>query len=98
MATRAERFRAREERKGPKATKGPKGAHAAKHTNVSKRAGHKATYALEPHAPRTRPSRKSTRSSANRSKPDANFQLREERRTRSPKARATKRKRARTAA
>lgn len=42
------------------------------------RAGRKATYAQEEHGT-ARPSRKSTRASANRAKPDANLNLREER-------------------
>lgn len=97
MATRAERFRAGQERRGPKKQrKGPVGAHGAQDPHGRKRnpnraAARKATYALETHTPRARPSRKSTRASANRSKPDTNFQLRSERAARAPKARRARR-------
>jgi hypothetical protein len=57
--------------------------------NLSRRAGRKASVALEGSLT-DRPSRKSTRKSANRSKPDSNLQRRETRRTSSPKTRATR--------
>ena len=55
--------------------------------NRSKKAGRKAGVALEDSA-EARPSRKSTRKSANRSKPDSNLARRATRKTTSPKARA----------
>ncbi len=77
MATRAERFRSDSERTGrggrraaKKATKRP-AAHPGTHT------ASKVTYAREIHGT-ARPSRKSSRASANRAKPDTNFNLREE--------------------
>lgn len=57
--------------------------------NQSKHAAKKATVALED-SQQDRPSRKSTRASANRSKPDSNLQRRQTRRTTAPKARATR--------
>lgn len=99
MATRAEKFRAQEERspaKKKRAKPGPTGAHPAhdahKRKNAtSKRAGRKATYALERTKANTRPSRKSTRKSANRSKPDTNFELRRERKNNAPATRHSRR-------
>jgi hypothetical protein len=54
-------------------------------SNESKRAGKKATYAFEGTAARR--SRKSTRKSANRAKPDAGLTIREEFRKSAPKER-----------
>jgi len=78
MATRAEQFRNQEQRlsKGetpPAKKRAPKGGQLAKPRAVPSNA----TYALEASAPDGRRSRKSTRASANRAKPDTNFNLRE---------------------
>jgi hypothetical protein len=93
MATRAEQFRSQQERangtrgkKKRKAQRKPKKAawsHEKHHADV------KATHALEDTAPGTRPSRESTRSSSNRSKPDSAFNLTEEVRKGAPRMRAT---------
>ncbi len=101
MATRAESRRAEEQRHGitPKARKRAR----AKKTRAQKlgaphpatHAGAKATYALEIPSKKGRASRKSTRASANRSKPDSNLVLREGRRKGSPESRS-RRARART--
>jgi hypothetical protein len=97
MATRAETFRAAEERKPKRRKKtGPTGAHAAHDSHGRKsapnrRAGRKATYALERRTPGARPSRKSTRRSANRSKPDSNLERNRERKLNAPKARHARR-------
>ncbi len=101
MATKAEQTRAEAEKKGPNPKKAKKAAQkkTAKKAGAStnKKAGKKATFAKETTAPGKRPSRKSTRSSANRSKPDTNLTLRSERAKRAPenaaataKARATR--------
>lgn len=96
MATRAETHHAEEQRHGitPKARKRAKArrsrteklgaAHAKKH------ASNKASYALEVPSKKGRSSRKSTRASANRAKPDSNLVLREGRRKGSPENRARK--------
>ncbi len=95
MATRAESYRARAER-SPKAN--PK---RKRHASIKKpkkgawshekhHAGVKATHAYEPSAPGARPSRESTRASANRSKPDAGFEVTEEVRKGAPQVRARK--------
>jgi hypothetical protein len=98
MATRAETFRAQQQKHPSKrrAKPGPKNAHGAhdargRKSAPNRRAGRKATYALERRTANARPSRKSTRKSANRSKPDTNFELRRERKTNSPEARHRRR-------
>lgn len=63
------------------------GTPLADRTRDKKHAARKATYALELSAPATTPSRKSTRKSANRSKPDTGFNLREMLLKGSPEAR-----------
>lgn len=104
MATKAERFKAAEQRKHQasgdgKATplKKPRGGRPATTTadggarNVSKHAARKAAYDLE--ETRTspgRPSRKSTRKSGNRQKHGSQLKARQTMRTRSPRARAEK--------
>jgi hypothetical protein len=102
MATKAERFKAAEERKGPKAeakpktrSEGPKHALRAPEStgarNVSKHASRKAAYDLEDtRASSARPSRKSTRKSGNRQKHATQLKSRQTMRTRSPRARAEK--------
>lgn len=97
MATRSETFRSAQERthKPNKAAK--KRASRANHdprgraTHENRRAGRKATYALEPRVASKRPSRKSTRKSANRAKPDTNMNLRSERRQDSARSRHSRR-------
>jgi hypothetical protein len=84
MATKAEWFRYRAERAGPKKASAAKrptvaAALAAKATephNLSKRSGSKALYALEDST--GRPSRKSSRKSSNRQKTDVQFRMRRE--------------------
>ncbi len=79
MATRSEWFRYLAERSGPKKAKqaqarGQSDDAAAKPHNVSARAAKNALYALEP-AGAGRPSRKSSRKSANRQKNDVQFRM-----------------------
>jgi hypothetical protein len=93
MATRSENFRAEEQRKGPRAADG--GARSTQKATASQEhakthAEKKASYARELPAEGSQPSRKSTRKSANRSKPDTNLILRESRKNRSPEARFRK--------
>ncbi len=83
MSTKSEQYRAEEQRKGPATAKrnrsGSKpGVAPAKRSRSKTRAGKKATYAYEPTQAGKRPSRKSSRKSANRSKPDAAFNIGEE--------------------
>ncbi len=95
MATRSEQYRAQAQRHPSKQSKKKAAEHAAKksrlkrklkaHENV--RAGKKATVALEPRPATARPSRKSSRASANRSKYDTNIELRAERAKKSPQSR-----------
>jgi len=95
MATKAEQFRSQQERsptkrrgkgrKPHKAQKKPKKggwSHEKHHADV------KATHAFEATAPGKRPSRKSTRGSANRAKPDAALNINEENRKGAPEQRA----------
>jgi len=99
MATKSERAKAEETKKGTKPKRARKLAQrktdAEKHQHHEpKAAGKKATYEKEPApAKGKRPSRKSTRAGANRSKPDTNLNLRSERAKSSPKARARASKR-----
>lgn len=94
MATKAESQHAEDIRHGvtPKARKRAKATKRRGEklavVHPTKRAGQKATYAQEAPAKTGKVSRKSTRKSANRSKPDTNLTLRQERRTRSPTTRA----------
>jgi hypothetical protein len=85
MPTRAEQFRHDEERK-PKKSPPKKASKAAKKKTHKKgddirttggSAGKKAVYADEAQAEKGQPSRKSTRKSANRSKPDSSLTRRE---------------------
>jgi hypothetical protein len=98
MPTRSERFRSEQERrqrrakkKAPARKKPAEGGAQKRPTRRSR----KATYGIEPHLPGERPSRKSTRGGANRVKPDAPFNRREELTKGSPENRAG-RSRART--
>lgn len=96
MATRAESHHAEEQRRGP-TPKARKRAKAKKtraqklgSTHPATHAAAKASYALEAPSKKGRVSRKSTRASANRAKPDSNLVLREERRKGSPENRSRK--------
>jgi len=90
MSTKAERVHTEEQRHGPT----PKARKRAKATKTraeklrvpheTKHAGNKASYAQEAPSKVGRASRKSTRKSANRAKPDTNLTLREERLKRAP--------------
>jgi hypothetical protein len=97
MATRAENFRAAEERKPKRRKKkGPTGAHNAHDAHggkraVNRRAGRKASVVLERRTPGKRPSRKSTRRSANRSKPASTLERQHERKLNAPEARHARR-------
>ena len=94
MATKAEQWKSEEERKhvagkrpGRVSKKKPKKAtwrHDKKH------AGQKATHAREDTAPGKRPSRESTRGSANRAKPDSAMNRTEQAKKGSPTNRARK--------
>jgi hypothetical protein len=96
MPTRAESFHARSQRRGltAKAKKLAKArktrAEKLREAHESKRAGAKATWAREAPSPSGRVSRKSTRASANRAKPDSNLDLREQRTKGSPASRFRK--------
>ena len=87
MATKAEQFHSSSQRTGhPKRTSAKK-PRKGKWSHDKAHAGSKATHALE--APTEgRPSRESTRGSANRAKADASMNINEENRKGAPKARA----------
>ncbi len=91
MATKAEQFKSRQQRHGKKAAPAPRKAtkpdEAPLSRNASVAAGRKASFALE-ESSADRPSRKSTRGSTNRQKPDSNLKRRETRRVSSPARRA----------
>ncbi len=93
MATQAEQYHAEEQRtgRGKKVREGrtKPGTAPKDRSRANKRAGRKATYALEESAGK-RPSRKSTRKSANRSKPDAALNAREALQKDSPEQRYIK--------
>jgi hypothetical protein len=93
MATRSEQAHAEEQRKGPRgwirAGRSKPGVPREDRSPDRKHAGKKATYALEPER-EGRPSRKSTRKSANRSKADSRLNIREQIQKTSPDARARK--------
>lgn len=96
MATRSERFHAEEQRHASKRAKKRAAEHDAKKARIKRKlhahenvhAGNKATVALEPRpAKGKRPSRKSSRKSANRSKFDTSQELRSEAKKATPEAR-----------
>lgn len=92
MATRAEQYRAEEQRKGKRKVRSGRskpGVPGPKRTRAKKHAAKKATYALE-ETKGKRPSRKSTRKAANRMKPDAGLNRREELQKGSPENRYEK--------
>lgn len=74
---------------GVSATDRKAGGDSTSDRNRSTRAAKKASYELEDSAT-DRPSRKSTRGSENRAKPDSNLQRRQVRKTSSPKERAVR--------
>jgi hypothetical protein len=88
MSTKSQQFRAEEQREHANRNVQSERTRPDPTTNESERAGKKATYALEETAGRR--SRKSTLKSANRSKPDAGMNIREEFRASSPKERHTR--------
>jgi hypothetical protein len=94
MPTRGEQFRYEEQRKNNKggAKRASKQSHkkGAEILTDTGYVGKKATYAYEPKPESGRPSRKSSRKSANRSKPDTQLNLREERAKTSPESRYRK--------
>jgi len=96
MATRSQQFRVAQERRHPAARAAisprPKvlGGKRGSRSAFMKHAEKKATYAFEVAAADGRHSRKSTRGSANRAKPDTNFNLREALLKGSPEARFRK--------
>jgi hypothetical protein len=90
MATRAEQFRSEERKHGPR-RKARTTKRKAKSSDWSRKSAHaasKATRAFEEVAPGKRPSRESTRGSANRAKADAALNVTEEARKGSPESRA----------
>jgi hypothetical protein len=99
MSTRSENARSEQQRKSSSTKRakkaksnGANGAHGAhdaggQQHHANAKSARKATYALETHTPGKRPSRKSTRKSANRSKPDTNLELRAQRKKNSPEGR-----------
>jgi hypothetical protein len=100
MATRSEAFRANQQRHRSKQAKKRAAEHAAKKDRIKRKAGahenvharKKATTALEAHPKGKRPSRKSTRGSANRSKYDSSIERRGEMTHATPEARFRNRK------
>jgi hypothetical protein len=94
MATKAERFRNEQERTPPAGGRAKRTSQRKpKKAAFGREKAHarvKATHALEDTKASARPSRKSTRASANRAKPDAAFNLTEEKRKASPQSRASK--------
>lgn len=76
MATKSEQFHAEEQRRAQAGKTKPARSKPDTQTNESVRAGEKATYAFEETA--GRPTRKSTRKGANRSKPDTGLTLHEQ--------------------
>jgi hypothetical protein len=113
MATKAEQFRAAQERSRPKlpkkrvATRAPglvvdtsrpgvsatmrrKGGTSTAARNRAAHAARKASFALEDVLAPAKATRKSTRSSANRIKPESNLERRQKRRDHSPQRRSEK--------
>jgi hypothetical protein len=113
MATKAEQFRAAQERarprsrttrartpppglvvdtsrKGTSASLRSKGGPSTAARNRASHASRKAAFALEDSRAPAKPTRKSTRKSANRIKPESNLQRRQKRRDGSPQNRSVK--------
>jgi hypothetical protein len=96
MATRSEQQHAEEQRRGPrdtgknkKANRSKPGSRPKDRQRTKKHAEQKATHVIEPDR-KGRPSRQSTRKSANRAKPDASLNRREEMQKGSPDSRFRK--------
>lgn len=85
MATKSEQFHAEEQRRAQTAKAKTARSKPDTQSNESVRAGNKATYAFE--AVAGTPTRKSTRKSANRSKPDTALTLHEQQVRGTPEAR-----------
>jgi hypothetical protein len=77
-------------RPGLNATSRKKGGTSTAARNRAAHAARKASFALEDSLASGAPTRKSTRKSANRSKPDNNFERKQKRRIHSPKMRAVR--------
>ena len=95
MATRAEQFHADEQRSGQASSRRRRGqtkpgVPTKKRSRAKEHAAKKAPYALEVTTDGGRPSRKSTRKSANRAKPDTAFNATEELQKGSPESRYRK--------
>jgi hypothetical protein len=91
MATKAEQFHANEQRhrgKGKKPRTSIKKPKKAAWSRASVHAASKATHAIEETSRGARPSRESTRASANRGRPDVAMNLKEEKTRGSPENRA----------
>jgi hypothetical protein len=86
--TRAERFKSVSQRTGHPKHASKRKPKRSEWGREKRRAGVKATYALEV-VPSGRPSRKSTRASANHAKADAPMDVREEMRKSAPRVLAT---------
>ncbi len=95
MATRAEQFHANEEKSGARGRKPKRRSKKKPKKSAWKHQSHhadvKATHALEPRPSKgKRPSRVSSRASANRAKGDSSFEHREEDKKTSPDSRYRK--------
>src|ERR1044072_53536 len=97
MATRSEQFHAdtqrrceRDEQRRRRAARSKPGVAPSDRSRSKKHAEKNATYALEEPSNGAPPSRKSTRKSANRAKPDASLNIRESLQKGSPEARYEK--------
>ncbi len=84
MATRSETFRADEQRKG-RARASKKPSESKKPSRAKQHAGRKATFALEDGDSKKK-SRKSSRKSANRAKPESTLEIREQMQRSTPEA------------
>jgi hypothetical protein len=91
MATKAEQYRSNEQRTGHPAHQSRRQPRKATWSHDKAHAGNKATHALE-EVTAGRPSRTSTRRSANRAKSDSAYNLTEEARQDAPQARARRAK------
>ena len=94
MATKSEEFRSQESKRGPRPERrvSERKTKSSEWSRESAHAASKATHALEETAPGERPSRESTRGSANRAKADAALNITEETRKGSPENRARQRR------
>jgi hypothetical protein len=89
MATKSQLYRAEQERARQHHNQETAHVHEKRLThNDARRVNHKASYAIEENS--GRPSRKSTRASSNRAKPDSALRITARIRNASPEARATR--------